>query len=112
MKRITKRLELKQEVANKINYFLLIDDLQENYREFKELGFNDGLTIFEKYIEDDEYSFLLTVNKGVSNGWVDFSILRHSDNRWFDSEPIFYGILGEYTINIEYTSVTLDVVTA
>ena len=112
MKKIIKRLEIKEELVNKINYFLLIDDLQSNYREFEELGFSDGLTIFEKYVKDDEYSFLLTVNKGSTNGWIDFSVKRHSDDKWFDSEPIFYGILGEYTINIEDISVTLDVVAA
>lgn len=110
MNKITETIQIDKELADRINAFLEIDDFEENEALFEALGLEDNDIVFQEKVVKDEYTMLLTVNKGTTNGWIDFSIKRHSDNKWFEVEPIFEDILGEYSIEVDNIEVSLNVV--
>lgn len=116
MNKIIETIQIDKELADRINAFLEIDDFEENEALFEALfealGLEDNDIVFQEKVVKDGYTMLLTVNKGTINGWIDFSIKRHSDNKWFQVEPIFEDILGEYSIEVDNIEVSLNVVAA
>lgn len=112
MKKITTTLKLDKEIAERIDAFLGIDNFEENEALLETLGLEENDIVFQEKIIKDGYTILLTVNKGSNNGWIDFAIKRHSDNKWFQVEPIFEDILGQYSIEVDNVEVSLNVVAA